>query len=116
MDAHHDDVQGCEVVPPEVQVKITKDIKIVQMFKIGQLNHLIVPPQPLSKIQVLSPDFGQLEMGDTEDRDHLDSIYFVLDLEAIKVKVAKHENLNDISLTTRNGLKGLKKSSQPLLQ
>ena len=34
LDAHHDDVQGCEVVPPEVQVKITKDIKIVLIFKI----------------------------------------------------------------------------------
>ena len=31
-------------------------------------------------------------MGDTEDRDHLDSIYF--DSEAVKVKVAKHETTN----------------------
>ena len=55
-------------------------------------------------------------MGDTEDRDHLDSIYFVLDLEAAKVKNAKHENFNDISLTARNGLKEFKKSPQQLLQ
>ena len=40
LDAHHDDVQGCEVVPPEVQVKITKDVEIVKIFKIGQLNHI----------------------------------------------------------------------------
>ena len=90
MDAHHDDVQGCEVVPPEVHVRITKYIEIVKIFKIGQLNLYIVPPQALSKAQVMSPGFGQLEMGDTEDRDHLDSIYF--ELEAVKVKVAKHKN------------------------
>ena len=64
----------------------------------------------------MSPGFGQLEMGDTEDRDHLDLIYFVLDSEAVKVKVEKHENFNDMCLTTRNGLKEFKKSPQPLLQ
>ena len=83
MDAHHDDVQGCEVVPPEVQVKITKDVEIVKIFKIGQLNLYTVPPQALSKAQIMSPGFGQLEMGDTEDRDHLDSMYSVLNLEAV---------------------------------
>ena len=36
LDAHHDDVQGCEVVPPEGQVKIIKDVEIVKIFKIGQ--------------------------------------------------------------------------------
>ena len=77
------------MVPPEVHVKIIKDVEIVKIFKIGQLNYHVVPPQTLSKIQVMSPGFGQFEMGDTEDRDHLDSIYFMLDLEAVKVKVAK---------------------------
>ena len=35
MDAHHDDVQGCQVVPPEVQVKITKGIKTRQSKQCG---------------------------------------------------------------------------------
>ena len=89
LDAHHDDVHGCEVVPPEVQVKIIKGVEIVKIFKIGGLNHHIAPPQTLSKIQVMSPGFGQLEMGDTEDRDHLDSMYSVLDLEAVASQSCK---------------------------
>ena len=89
LDAHHDDVQGCEVVPPEVQVEITKDIKIVKIFKIERLNLYIVPPQALSKAQIMSPGFGQLEMGDTEDCDHLDSMYSVLNLEAVASQSCK---------------------------
>ena len=33
----------------------------------------------------------------------------MLDLEVVKVKVTVHENINDKSLTTKNGLKELKK-------
>ena len=67
----------------KVKVRIAKDshfpwdklfleIFLIASPKTPQMDH-VFPPQALPEVQVMSPGLGQLEMGDTEDCNHLDS-------------------------------------------
>ena len=52
--------------------KFLREIFLIASPKTPQMDH-VFPPQALPEVQVMSPGLGQLEMGDTEDCNHLDS-------------------------------------------